>query len=216
LKMSLSSILGYAESLIDGAIENPATRDLFMQKIHDNALRLQRLVQDLLSLSQLESQTSPRHVEPLPVRSYVHAAAQLVRGDMESQGIRFENHVPTGVALRMEPKDLELICNNLIGNAVRYNQPGGKVKVTWDESARRLAVKDTGIGIPSEMQPRIFERFYRADASRSRKDGTGLGLAIVKHAAQRYGMSVSVESRLGEGSEFTVEVPEEIASASPA
>ncbi len=210
LKTPLSSIRGYAESLLDGALENSQTREPFVRKIYENSLRLQRLVQDLLSLSQLESQTSPRHSERLPVRTYVHAAAQLLRTEMEGQGIRFENQVPAGLCLRMEPRDLELICNNLVGNAVRYNQPGGKVRVYWDSGTRRVAVKDTGIGIAEELLPRIFERFYRADGSRARKDGTGLGLAIVKHAAQRYGMTVRAHSRPGEGSEFSVEVPADL------
>jgi two-component system phosphate regulon sensor histidine kinase PhoR len=108
----------------------------------------------------------------------------------------------------MEPRDLELILNNLVGNAVKYNKPGGKVKV-WTESAGtlKLFVKDTGIGIPREMLPRIFERFYRAGASRASKEGTGLGLAIVKHAANKYGMTVSAESELGEGSRFVIGIP---------
>jgi two-component system phosphate regulon sensor histidine kinase PhoR len=191
-------------------MDNPKTCEPFVRKIHDNAQRLQRLVQDLLSLSQLESQPRPRHVESLPVRTYMHTASLLVRGEMEKHGIRFENHFPPGLHFRMEPKDLELICNNLVGNAVRYNTPGGKVKAVWDADGRRLAIKDTGIGIPEDILPRIFERFYRADGARVRKDGTGLGLAIVKHAAQRYGMAVRVKSRVGEGSEFAVEVPEEL------
>ena len=209
LKTPLSSILGYSESLLDGALEKTETREPFVRKIHENAQRLQRLVQDLLSLSQLESQPKPLRAEKLPVRAYVHAASQLNRTEMEAQGIRFESHVPEGLCFQMEPKDLELICNNLIGNAVRYNRPGGKIKISWDEEVRKLIVKDTGIGIAPEMLPRVFERFYRADASRARKEGTGLGLAIVKHAAQRYGVSVEVESKIGEGSEFTLMIPEE-------
>jgi two-component system phosphate regulon sensor histidine kinase PhoR len=215
LKTPLSSILGYSESLLEGAWEKPDTRESFVRKIHDNALRLQRLVQDLLSLSQLESPQSPYLMESLPVRIYLNAAVQFVRNDMESLGIRFENHVPPDLRFLMEPKDLELICNNLIGNAVRYNLSGGKVKVTWSRENHRLSVMDTGIGIPEDMLPRIFERFYRAGASRARKDGTGLGLAIVKHSAQRYGMTVGVSSRMGEGSEFTVDVPGEAVSYLP-
>lgn len=212
LKTPLSSIKGYAETLMEGAIENPKVRGPFLEKIHANALRLERLVQDLLALSQLEANPVPKDLEALPLRSYVNAAANLHRHGIDSAGLRFENHVPEKVRLRMEPRDLELILNNLVGNAVRYNKPAGKIKVGFGEEGegRVLYVKDTGIGIAPAMLPRIFERFYRADASRARKDGTGLGLAIVKHAAHKYGMGVRAESVIDGGSRFLVEIPESV------
>jgi two-component system phosphate regulon sensor histidine kinase PhoR len=217
LKTPLSSIKGYAEALMEGALDNPKVRAPFVEKIHNNALRLERLVQDLLHLSRLEANPVPREQEPLPLRGYVSAAANLHKHGMDGAGLRFENHVPEDLRVVMEPRDLELILNNLIGNAVRYNKAAGKIKVGMEDGA--LFVKDTGIGIPEEMLPRIFERFYRADASRARKDGTGLGLAIVKHAAHKYGMNVRAESVVGEGSRFVVEIPEAIlrsASGKPA
>jgi two-component system phosphate regulon sensor histidine kinase PhoR len=178
------------------------------------------LVQDLLHLSQLEANPLPKESEPLPLRGYVNAAANLHRQGLDGAGIRLENSVPEEVRILMEPRDLELILNNLIGNAIKYNRPAGKVKISFEKGDKRdnpaeggrarpsrLCVKDTGIGIPGEMLPRIFERFYRHDAARARKDGTGLGLAIVKHAAQKYGMTVMAESVLGEGSRFVVEIP---------
>jgi two-component system phosphate regulon sensor histidine kinase PhoR len=210
LKTPLSSILGYAETLLDGAVENPAARSPFLQKILANARRLQGLVQDLLNLSQLESQGSPPHAEPLFVRDFVQAAWNEHRIAAENSGIRFENRVPTDLAWNMEPHDLDLILGNLIGNAVKYNAPAGKVRVEWDPGPRVLGVRDTGAGIPAEALPRIFERFYRGGGARASNEGTGLGLAIVKHAAQRYGITVSAESALGEGSRFVVEVPEEL------
>jgi two-component system, OmpR family, phosphate regulon sensor histidine kinase PhoR len=208
LKTPLSSIKGYAEALMEGAMENPKVRAPFVGKIHANALRLERLVQDLLSLSHLEAHPAPRETEPLPLRGYVNAAATLHRHAMEGAGVRLENHVGEDVRLIMEPRDLELILNNLVGNAVKYNKPGGKVKV-WTEPGEtlKLFVKDTGIGIPEVMLPRIFERFYRAGASRASKEGTGLGLAIVKHACHKYGMTVAAESTLGEGSRFIIGIP---------
>ncbi len=208
LKTPLSSIKGYAEALLEGALGNEKVRIPFVGKIHANALRLERLVQDLLSLSHLEANPAPKDTEPLPLRGYVNAAANLHRHAMEGAGVRMENHVGEEVKVIMEPRDLELILNNLVGNAVKYNKPGGKVKL-WTESGEtlKLFVKDTGIGIPREMLPRIFERFYRAGASRASKEGTGLGLAIVKHAAHKYGMTVSAESEIGEGSRFIIEVP---------
>jgi two-component system phosphate regulon sensor histidine kinase PhoR len=209
LKTPLSSIKGYAEALMEGALNDPKVREPFVGKIHSNALRLERLVQDLLSLSHLEANPEPKETEPLPLRGYINAAANLHRHAMEGAGVRLENHVGEDTRLLMEPRDLELILNNLVGNAVKYNRPGGKVKL-WTEGAEgtlKLFVKDTGIGIPEEMLPRIFERFYRAGASRASKEGTGLGLAIVKHASHKYGMTVSAESVMGEGSRFLIEIP---------
>lgn len=209
LKTPLSSLKGYAEALIEGALDDPKVRLPFVKKIQGSALRLERLVQDLLSLSRLESDAPPRDPEPLPLRAYVTSAAGHHREALEAAGLRLENHVADDVRVSMEARDLELILDNLIGNAVRYNKPGGKIKVWTDAEAggTRLSVKDTGIGIAEDMLPRIFERFYRAGTSRASKDGTGLGLAIVKHAAAKYGMTVGAESILGEGSRFMVVFP---------
>lgn len=208
LKTPLSSIKGYTETLLDGALEDAKVRELFVKKIHNNALRLELLILDLLSLSQLEAHPELKATEPLSLRVYVNAAANLHRHELDSSGIRLENQIPDSVMVVVEPRDLEHILNNLIGNAIRYNKPGGKVKV-WVESgdSLQLSVKDTGIGIPEDMLPRIFERFYRAAKSRASKEGTGLGLAIVKHAANKYGMTVTVESVLDEGSRFQVNIP---------
>ena len=209
LKTPLSSILGYTEALFDGALENPKMLEHFLRKVQDNALRLQTLVKDLLSLSQLENQEGPARAEPLPVRGFAQAAWNQHRVEAERNGVRFENRVPENLIWNMEPRDLDLLLGNLVGNAVRYNTPGGKVQMEWDEGSRVLGVRDTGHGIPPEMLPHIFERFYRGDPARARGDGTGLGLAIVKHAVQRYGIQVSAESTIGEGSRFCLEIPEE-------
>ena len=165
-------------------------------------------MQDLLNLSQLESQAPPR-AEPLSVRDFAQAAWTQHRAEAERKGIRFENRVPPALSWNVEPRDLDLMLGNLIGNAVNYNPAGGKVRVEWDADASALRVRDTGHGIPAEMLPHVFERFYRADAARARGEGTGLGLAIVKHAAQRYGIQAAAESTLGEGSTFTLMVPPE-------
>ena len=210
LKTPLSSIKGYAEALLEGALDDAKVRGPFVGKIHANALRLERLVQDLLSLSHLEANPEPREPEPLPLRGYANSAVNLHRHAIEAAGVRVENHAGEDIQVLMEPRDLELILNNLVGNAVKYNRPGGKIRIwteTDGEGGLRLSVKDTGIGIPEEMLPRIFERFYRAGASRASKEGTGLGLAIVKHAAHKYGITVSAESVMGEGSRFILRIP---------
>jgi two-component system phosphate regulon sensor histidine kinase PhoR len=209
LKTPLSSILGYSEALLDRADGDPETRANFLRKIHANSLRLQALVQDLLNLSQLED-GSAAHGVPLRVRDFVQQAWDHHRTRAEASGLRFENRVPPELSWRMEPRDLDLILGNLIGNAVKYNSPGGKVRVEWDAATRKLGVRDTGPGIPEDALPRIFERFYRGGAARAGNEGTGLGLAIVKHAAQRYGIAVSAESAPGEGSRFSLELPGEM------
>jgi len=209
LKTPLSSILGYSETLLEGAQDNPGARGPFIRKIHTNAQRLQGLVQDLLNLSQLESQSAARP-EFLSLHDFVQAAWNQHRAEAERNGIRFENRVPAEVIWKIQPRDLDLILGNLIGNAVKYNPPGGKVRVEWDGTRRVLGVRDTGHGIPADSLPHIFERFYRGDGARARGEGTGLGLAIVKHAAQRYGIQVSAESTLGAGSVFSLEAPPEL------
>lgn len=216
LKTPLSSIKGFAEALLEGALEDEKVRGPFIRKIHNNAIRLERLIQDLLSLSQLEANTAPKETEPLPLRGYVNAAVSLHRENLDAQGIRLENHIPDDLRILMEPRDLELILNNLVGNAVKYNKPAGKVKIWVDlGESLKLSIKDTGIGISEEMLPRIFERFYRAGASRATKEGTGLGLAIVKHAANKYGMTVLAESTLGEGSRFLIDIPITLMESKP-
>lgn len=210
LKTPLSSILGYAETLLDGALDDARARGPFLQKIHANARRLQGLVQDLLNLSQLESADAAPRAEPLFVRDFVQAAWNNHRAAADAKGLRFENRVPLSLQWRLEPRDLDLMVGNLVGNAVRYNATAGKVRVDWDEASRTLGVRDTGAGVPPEALPHIFERFYRGGGARASNEGTGLGLAIVKHAAQRYGIAVAAQSALGEGSRFTLEVPVEI------
>jgi two-component system phosphate regulon sensor histidine kinase PhoR len=205
LKTPLASIRGYSESLLEGAMENSALRKSFIEKIHNNALRLQDLVVDLLNLSKLEAGETARS-EWLPLKAYITSALQRSRSLIESQGLRIEVLVPDQVVWDMEPRDLELILDNLISNAAKYNRPAGKIKVTWEQN-QRLVIKDTGVGIPPDILPHIFERFFRGDEAR-RQEGTGLGLAIVKHAAQKYGFKVWAESQVGEGSRFLVEVGE--------
>lgn len=207
LKTPLSSIKGFAEALLDGALRDEKVREPFLRKIHANANRLERLIQNLLSLSQLEYNQVPTQMRPLNLAGMVHSSFNLLRPALEAAGLLAEARIPEGTRLFMEAKDLELILNNLIGNAVKYNRPKGRVTVRWKEDRGELEVEDTGIGIEEEILPHIFERFYRANSARGKLEGTGLGLAIVKHALHKYGMAVRVESRAGEGTRFIVEVP---------
>jgi two-component system sensor histidine kinase SenX3 len=172
--------------------------------------RLSRIVDDLLDLSQIEAQEAPSRV-PIPVRVLVHESVDLVQAAADLA------EVP--IHITPEPPDIEIACDrrqlrsaliNLLDNAIKYSGPAEPVEIGARLEGERVAlcVRDHGIGIPTRDLERIFERFYRVDRARSRETGgTGLGLAIVRHVAQAHGGDVTVESREGEGSLFTLHVP---------
>jgi len=204
----LATIQGYAETLLDGALEDRENNRRFVEVIKAHALRLNSIASDLLSLSELESgQTDPR-LESVSIAEALEAAGRVIESEANLRGVKIHFGAASGVAASAHRNRLEQVLVNLMLNAVKFNQPGGEVWVTVDREAGetvRISVADNGIGIPSEDLPRIFERFYRVDKARSREvGGTGLGLSIVKHAVERMGGTVAVESQLGKGSKFTV------------
>ncbi|MDN5364128.1 MAG: two-component system, OmpR family, phosphate regulon sensor histidine kinase PhoR [Eubacteriales bacterium] len=211
LRMPLTSIRGFTETLLDGALEDPTVARHFLQIIHDEAERLTRLINDLLSLSALESRRREPNRKLLDwhrlVGEVVSMLAPLV------QGKNLEVEVKVAEDLPPVPADRDMMGQmliNLLDNAIKYTPDGGKIKVAvWGEGDNLvLQVADTGIGIPPESLPRIFERFYRADKARSRElGGTGLGLAIVKHIVEAHGGRIEVESRVNGGTSFTVYLP---------
>jgi two-component system, OmpR family, phosphate regulon sensor histidine kinase PhoR len=210
LRTPLAAIRGYAETLLDGALEDPRNNRKFVEIILAQATRLTNIASDLLSLSELESGQRGVPAQPVSVRSALESALRTVESAARVQGVRLiceklEDARVVGHELR-----LEQVFVNLLDNAVKFNRPNGEVQVEMrrNNGKIRILIGDTGIGIPSEDLPRIFERFYRADKARSRAmGGTGLGLSIVKHAVEQMGGTVQVYSRLGEGSEFTIELP---------
>ncbi len=210
LRTPLAAIRGYAETLLDGALEDPRNNRKFIEIILAQATRLTNIASDLLSLSELESGQRGVPAQPVSVRSALESALRTVESAARVQGVRLicerlEDARVVGHELR-----LEQVFVNLLDNAVKFNRPNGEVQVEMrsNNGKIRILIGDTGIGIPSEDLPRIFERFYRADKARSRAmGGTGLGLSIVKHAVEQMGGTVLVHSRLGEGSEFTIELP---------
>jgi two-component system phosphate regulon sensor histidine kinase PhoR len=217
LRTPLAGIIGYADTLLDGALEDAQNNRRFLEIIRGNAIQLSSIASDLLVLSELESGFDPPEPEPIPVREVLEAVLLTVQAEASSRGVTLipvdiEDVEVLGFRLRLEQAVL-----NLVANAIKFNRPGGEVRV----GACRIAdgrvmiqVSDTGTGIPSQDLPRIFERFYRVDKGRSRQvGGTGLGLSIVKHVVERMNGSVSVESQLGKGTSFTVTLP---AAASPA
>jgi two-component system phosphate regulon sensor histidine kinase PhoR len=213
LKTPLAAIRGYAETLRDGALDEPPTAQRFTDRILAQCRRLQALLDDLLTLSRLEG-ISLREREPLELAVVVRQAADtlapLARDRQIGLEIELESEDTPVPAVLGDPDAIERLVLNLLENAIKYNRPEGEVTVRLSSTGPGvvLEVSDTGIGIPPESLPRIFERFYRVDKGRARDEGgTGLGLAIVKHVAQAHGGQVDVESRIGKGTTFRVRLP---------
>jgi signal transduction histidine kinase len=208
LKTPAASIQAAAETLRSVVGEDPGAAPRFAVQLEREALRLSRIVADLLDLSRLESGSDLADLVRLDAlaREEVERFADQAREAVISLSVAASEPAPVGGSAR----DLSLLIRNLIDNAVRYTPPNGNVavRVTTEGADTRLEVQDTGAGIPARDLPRIFERFYRVDRARSRETGgTGLGLAIVRHVAENHGGSVSVTSEVGSGSTFTVLLP---------
>jgi two-component system, OmpR family, phosphate regulon sensor histidine kinase PhoR len=210
LKTPLAAIRGYAETLRDGALAEPETAERFTDRILRQCRRLQALLDDLLTLSRLESLQLPPKREPVDLKPLAERAIELMSSAAEERQVRLRYEA---VPLDPVPGDadgLERLLVNLLDNGIKYNRPGGEVRLRLLPRPGEVVIEvaDTGIGIPQESIPRLFERFYRVDKGRSREEGgTGLGLAIVKHVAQAHGGQVEVESRIGRGSTFRVHLP---------
>jgi signal transduction histidine kinase len=210
LKTPLTVINGFAETLLDADL-SPGQRRQFVGTIQSNVVRMQRIVDDLLDLARYES----GGWVPNPVSVDVNAAASealaLVQPEAARRSLELCVTISAGAErATADPTALRQILQNLVENAVRYT-PSGNVTVFAEPRGNGtvVGVRDTGIGIPREHLPRIFERFYRVDAGRSREvGGTGLGLAIVKHLAEAHGGSVRATSAVGSGTEIAVFFPD--------
>ena len=209
LRTPLTSLRGYAETLLDGGLEDEHNRVQFVEVIREQAVRLEALVNDLLSLAELERPDAPQRDAVFDLRV---AAARQVTAFSEAArrtGLTLTLEPGEGVPVRAESARLEQVLANLLDNALKYTEHGG-VTVRLGSSGTRgwCEVSDTGPGIPQDEQRRIFERFYRVDKARSReKGGTGLGLSIVKHIVALNSGEVSVRSEIGVGSTFRFELP---------
>jgi len=208
----LAAVSGFIETLRGHAKEDEAVRDQFLDIMGVEAERMRRLIDDLLSLSRIEMN---EHVKPegrIAVESTVRQAAAALKPLAAQDGITITVEAKPGVPPVIGDQDeLVQLFQNLIHNAIKYGREKGKVQVVIGQSADRqvfAAIHDDGEGIGPNAIPRLTERFYRVDVKRSReKGGTGLGLAIVKHIINRHQGRLSIESRLGEGSTFTVLLP---------
>jgi two-component system phosphate regulon sensor histidine kinase PhoR len=219
LRTPLTSIRGFAETLREGAAEDPQVRARFLGIIIAEANRLQRLLDDLLTLSYVEN----RQVELKAGRAAVEeTAAEVVAllGPLaEAKKLELRLNLSSPLPpVNVHPDYLRQIMVNLVDNAIKYTPRGGKVEIAArvQGQAVQVEVRDTGIGIPAEALPRLFERFFRVDKARSRElGGTGLGLAIVKHLLERHGGSISVRSAPGRGSTFTFTLPTAVEATDP-
>jgi two-component system, OmpR family, phosphate regulon sensor histidine kinase PhoR len=219
LRTPVTAIQGYAETLLRGPVDEP-TRKQFLEIIHRHARRLGALVEGLLTLSELEARPPEQAVRE---RVEVPAIAEHVRATLRERAAQRETRVDVDVAAdviaRGDPVAVEQVIENLVDNAIKYGKDGGgQVRVTGRRRGDRvlLEVLDDGPGMGAEHLPRLFERFYRVDAGRSReRGGTGLGLAIVKHLVESMGGTVEVDSEVGRGTTFRVEWPAWDATAYP-
>jgi two-component system phosphate regulon sensor histidine kinase PhoR len=207
LRTPIASIHSAAETLVGGAASDPAARERFLDIISRNATRLKNLVDDLLDLSRLESRGFTVPLRPTSVVAVVRSAFNALGEAADKKQIRLLQRVDTELEVEADAQALEHVLSNLVENAIRYCPAGSEVVVSTevDGNTARLLVSDNGPGISEEHLSRLFERFYRVDAGRSREvGGTGLGLAIVKHWVEVMQGDVTVQSRLGKGSVFTV------------
>ncbi len=211
LKTPLTSIKGFVETLLDGAINNPPMAEKFLKIIMLEAERLTRLINDILSISKLESGMTETATERIQLDKMAFEVADMLRIHAEEKQVTINAHRnKKPVYILGNPDHVEQMLINLIENAIKYNKPGGSVTVHvfGNEREANVTISDTGIGIAEEHLPRLFERFYRVDKGRSRSmGGTGLGLAIVKHIVRGLNGEIEVHSKLGEGTEFLVTLP---------
>lgn len=217
LKTPLTSIMGYAE-LMERGLARPEDMQGFAGRIRSEAARLLELIRDVITLSQLDEQDLRNRFTEVDLRGLCNRVLDELAAKAAQYQVTLHCDGPSRVVSGLKETLHELLFN-LCDNAIVYNRPGGQVTVTvgGSEQAPVLTVADTGVGIPPEHQPRIFERFYRVDASRARADsggapgtggGSGLGLAIVKHAARLHGASIELESHVGKGTTLRVIWPE--------
>jgi two-component system, OmpR family, phosphate regulon sensor histidine kinase PhoR len=210
-KTPLTAIQGFAETLLSGAIEDPQNNRRFLGIIRDHAIRLARLTDDLLKLARIEAGKLEVQLVPVGVLELVERCAETALLKSHQKQIALEVEVPPNLPrVRGDAGLLREVLQNLIDNAIQYTPDGGQIQVSAEAKAHEvvMAVTDTGIGIPLTDQERIFERFYRVDAARSREaGGTGLGLSIAKHIVEVHGGRLWVESEVGLGSKFSFTIP---------
>lgn len=211
LKTPITSVKGFAETLLSGDVPDETTAKQFMQIIYDESERLNRLITDLLELSKIEKQAMPLNITEVNLNEIIGNSTQTISKFARDKNITL--HLPSDenpIYVEADEDRLGQIVLNLVANAVNYTSDNGDIYIDAEERSSKvvLTVRDTGMGIPEEALDRLFERFYRVDKARSRHSGgTGLGLAIVKHLVESHEGKIYVKSVEGVGSTFTVELP---------
>ena len=212
IRTPLATIRGYAETLLEGGLEDKQNRRKFVEIIQANGVRLNNIAADLLTLSELESGRPGAQPGPISLNDVLSGAIRAIEPAAHLMDVKVRADPIPDLYLSGYGIRLEQALMNLLDNAVKFNKPNGEVHVqVQDRSGNRIEIRvsDSGVGIPAGDLSRIFERFYRVDKARSRQvGGTGLGLSIVKHAVEQMGGTVAVESELGKGSTFVVMLPQ--------
>jgi two-component system phosphate regulon sensor histidine kinase PhoR len=210
LRTPLSLIKGYVETLLDGARDNPEVAERFLKIIERNTQRLDLLIQDLLTISALESGRLKLNLQLLELHPLADKVLADLHAKAENKNVSLVNELPE-FATNADVNRLDQVFANLVDNAIKYGHAEGRVTVggkKLDDGWLEIFVQDDGPGIPAESLDRVFERFYRVDKARSRdQGGTGLGLSIVKHIVQAHGGEVRCESELGKGATFFFTLP---------
>ncbi|MFD2046295.1 two-component system histidine kinase PnpS [Ornithinibacillus salinisoli] len=210
LKTPITSIKGFAETLLDGAIDDKEARQHFTQIIYDESNRLQSLVEDLLTLSRLEKEEYQLTISEVNVSSLIDEITPMIEQYAGQHDINFILESSENITFNADHDRVKQVLINLLTNAINYTPSNGKVTlaVTDNQEFVQIEVSDTGIGIPRDALPRIFERFYRVDKARSRNTGgTGLGLAIVKHIVDVHEGKIEVDSEVNKGTTIKVYFP---------
>ena len=211
LKTPLTSIQGFSETLLGGALEDRVNSRRFVEIIRDHALRLSRITDDLLKLSRIEAGRLEPEFQTVFAKELIERAIEAARPRAEAKRLALRSAgAPESLRLRGDSNLLREVLDNLLANAIQYTPEGGRIEVSAaeDQGYGVISVSDTGIGIPEAEQERIFERFYRVDAARSRELGsTGLGLSIARHIVEAHGGRIVVKSAVGEGSRFSFSIP---------
>jgi len=210
LRTPLTSIRALAETLENGAIEDHQNNRRFLSIIQKNADRMHRLIDDILELSAIEAGNVKVKPEVIQLYPFVEDVIASLSASAAARKVTVNDLVDQKAEVFADPHRLVQMLTNLVDNAIKFNREGGTVTIRHEsDRTDRIRVEDSGEGIPAHHLDRLFERFYRVDRARSRElGGTGLGLAIVKHLARAHGGEVIVESRFGDGSQFTIELPQ--------
>lgn len=202
LKTPLTSIKGFIEILQSGGMKNPDQAAHFLQLMKDDSERLHRLIEDLLTISSLESGTTVLKITPISLREEAEKVLTALNPQIIKKEIKIEVNIPEDFTRAAADRDkINQVFINLLDNAIKFSDQNGVIEISAKKKSGKIevSVKDSGQGIPPEAVPRVFERFFRADKARNSEGGTGLGLAIVKHIIEAHGGNVSCQSILGRG-----------------